>query len=196
MKEKIIIEMIMKYKMILAVAIVFSAFSDASSQKLYYTRNGHIDFFSSTPMENIKADNNKVSSVIDINTGDLEFSALIAAFQFEKALMQEHFNENYMESEKFPKAMFKGKIMNLAAVKFSEDGTYNADITGTLTIHGVTKEITTKATFVVKDGKFKAQSTFVVRPEDYNIEIPKLVREKIAKEIKVSVDNNYEPLNK
>ena len=185
----------MKYKIILAVAVILSGFS-ASSQKLFYTRNGHIDFFSSTPMENIKADNNKVSSVVDVTTGDLEFSALIAAFQFEKALMQDHFNENYMESEKFPKATFKGKITNLDAVKFSEDGTYTADVSGNLTLHGVTKEINTKATFIVKDGKFKGQSSFVVKPEDYNIDIPKLVREKIAKEIKVTVETNYEPLNK
>ena len=185
----------MKYRIILAIAVILSGFN-ASSQKLFYTKNGHIDFFSSTPMENIKAINSKVSSVIDINTGEMEFSALIAAFQFEKALMQEHFNENYLESDKFPKAMFKGKITNLDAVKFTEDGTYAADVTGNLTIHGVTKEITTKATIEVKDGKFKGQSSFILKPEDYNIEIPKLVREKIAKEIKVTVENNYEPLNK
>ena len=110
--------------------------------------------------------------------------------------MQEHFNENYLESPKFPKSSFKGKITNLEQINFEQDGTYPAEVTGDLTLHGVTKTITSSGTITVKDGRFKAESTFIVKPEDYNIRIPNLVRDNIAKEIKVSVVNNYEPFNK
>jgi polyisoprenoid-binding protein YceI len=183
-------------KLILTVAVAFSIASSLHAQKLFYTRNGHIDFFSSTPLENIKADNNKVTSIIDITTGDIEFSVLSMAFEFKKALMQEHFNENYMESSKYPKSIFKGKITNVDKVNFQVDGTYPAEVAGKITIHGVTKDINAQGTITVKEGKFRAQSSFILKPEDFNIEIPNLVRDNIAKEIKVTVDNNYEPLNK
>lgn len=183
--------------LIVVLAVVLGAgMLPAQAQELYFTRNGHIDFYSSTPMENIKADNDKVASVINITTGDVEFSVLSVAFQFKKALMQEHFNENYMESSKYPKSTFKGKITNLDKVNFKADGTYPAEVTGKLTIHGVTKDISTNGTIIVKDGKFKVQSSFNVKPEDYGIEIPNLVRDNIAKEIKVTVDNSYEPFTK
>jgi polyisoprenoid-binding protein YceI len=188
--------MIKMKKTILSAALALMSVYSVHAQKLFYTRNGHIDFFSSTAMENIKADNDKVSSVINITTGDLEFSVLNMAFQFEKALMQEHFNENYMESAKFPKSSFKGKIVNLDKINFETEGTYTADVTGDITIHGVTKTITTTGTITVKDGKFKAESNFLLKPEDFNIKIPNLVKNNIAKEIKVTVVNNYEPFNK
>lgn len=186
----------MTKKIFVAVVLLMLFTHAAKSQKLFFTRSGHIDFFSSTSMENIKADNDKVTSIVNITTGDIEFSVLSMAFQFEKALMQEHFNENYMESSKFPKSTFKGKIVNLDQINFSEDGTYPAEVNGDLTIHGVTRPVTAKGTITVKDGKFSAASSFTVKPEDYNISIPKLVRDNIAKEIKISVLNNYEPFNK
>jgi hypothetical protein len=179
--------------LVLTGIIMMGIASSVSSQNLYFTKNGHVDFFSSTPMEDIKADNNKVTSVLNTTTGDIEFSMLVMAFTFPKALMQEHFNENYMESAKFPKSSFKGKITNLATVNFTTDGTYPAEATGMLTIHGVTKEVSAKGNFIVKDGKIRLQSTFNVSPKDYKIEIPSLVSEKIAKEIRVTVDNVYEP---
>jgi polyisoprenoid-binding protein YceI len=183
-------------KIMLTLIVAASLLTTSQAQNLFFTRNGHIDFYSSAPMENIKADNNKVTSIIDVTTGDIEFSVLSMAFQFEKALMQEHFNEKYMESSKYPKSTFKGKITNLDKVSFSNDGSYTADISGKITIHGVTKDISTNATIVVKDGKFSAQSSFIVRPEDFKIEIPNLVRDNIAKEIKVTIDNNYQPFTK
>ena len=183
-------------KYILTIALFVSVSGMAVAQKMFFTRNGHVDFFSSTPMENIKADNNKVMSVIDVTTGDVEFSMLNMAFEFEKSLMQEHFNENYMESSKFPKSTFKGKITNIGQVNFTSEGSYTAEVAGKITIHGVTRDINTKGTIVVKDGKFTVQSAFILRPEDFGIEIPKLVRENIAKEIKVSVDCRYEPFTK
>jgi polyisoprenoid-binding protein YceI len=110
--------------------------------------------------------------------------------------MQEHFNENYMESSKYPKSTFKGKITNLDKIDFATDGTYPAEVSGKLTIHGVTKDVAIKGNIIVKDGKFKTVSTFKVKPEDYNITIPNLVRDNIAKEIEVTVDNSYEPFTK
>ena len=180
-------------KIIATVFTTVFAVGFSMAQEMYFTKNGHVDFFSSTPMEDIKADNNKVTSVLNVTNGDIEFSMLIMAFQFEKSLMQEHFNENYMESSTYPKSTFKGKITNFDAINLKADGTYPVEVAGKLTIHGVTKDVRTNGTFTVKEGKIKAVSSFTVKPEDFNISIPNLVREKIAKEIKVNVDNTYEP---
>jgi hypothetical protein len=182
-------------KAILTLAIVAGMASIASAQK-YFTRTGHVNFFSSTPMEDIKADNHKATSILDVSTGDIEYSMLIMAFEFEKALMQEHFNENYMESEKFPKSTFKGKITNLDKIDFTKDGVYPATVSGKMTIHGVTKDATANGNITVKGGKIIANSTFNVAPADYNIAIPSVVKDKIAKDIKVTVDSTYEPYKK
>jgi polyisoprenoid-binding protein YceI len=184
-------------KLILTICVaLFAGATHSFAQKLFFTRNGHIDFFSSTTLEDIKADNDKVTSIVNISTGEMEFSVLNIAFQFRKQLMQEHFNENYMETPKFPKSTFKGKIINIDKINFQADGTYPAQVTGDLTIHGVTKSINATGNIIVKDGKFRTQSTFMIIPENYNIKIPNLVRDNIAKEIKVTVDNSYEPFNK
>jgi polyisoprenoid-binding protein YceI len=170
------------------------AVSGASAQDKYFTKNGQVSFFSSTPMENIEANNNNATSVIDAKTGKMEFAILMKAFKFEKALMEEHFNENYVESGKFPKATFAGNITNLSAVDFSKNGTYKVNVKGKMTIHGVTKDVEAPGTITVENGKVKANSVFNVAPDDYKIEIPKLVREKIAKEIKVTVNMDYQAL--
>ncbi len=162
------------------------------AQERFATRNGHINFFSSTAVENIEADNHMVTSVLDLTTGAIEFAALIRAFEFEKALMQEHFNENYMESTTYPKAMFKGKLKGMSATDRPSSGNHEVEVVGDLTIHGVTKPLATKATLQMNaDGTIKASSVFMVDPEDYNISIPAIVRNKIAKQIKVTVDLVY-----
>ena len=157
----------------------------------YICKNGHVSFNGSTPLENIEANNHQAASILDASTGELVFTVLIKSFEFKQALMQEHFNENYMESDKFPKATFKGKITNLSSFNFTKDGTFNVDATGDLTIHGVTKPITIKGVIVVKNGDVSANSKFIVKPVDYNIQIPKLVEGKIAKEIEVNTDLAY-----
>jgi len=155
----------------------------------YMTKNGNISFFSETPMETIKAVNAQVNAVLDTQTGNLVFKILIKSFQFPKALMQEHFNENYMESDKFPNSTFKGKITNLSSIDFSKEGTYNAMIEGNMTIHGVTKTISEKGTFIVKPGdKIQGTSKFLVKVADYNIKIPGTVINNIAETIEVTVD--------
>jgi hypothetical protein len=162
------------------------------AQDRFATRNGHIAFFSSTPMEDIEAHNRKVTSVYDATTGAVEFAVLIKAFEFEKALMQEHFNENYMESNTFPKATFKGTIAGISAADLKKAGTYPVDVTGDLTIHGVTKPQAVKGTITVDAaGAVKAVSEFNVKPEDHGINIPNLVRKNIADHLKVTVALDY-----
>lgn len=170
-----------------------TATTTLSAQK-YFTRAGHITFSSDTPLEKIEAKNDKATCVVDAEAGRMEFAILIKAFAFEKALMQEHFNENYMESGKFPKATFKGSIDNMAEIDLNTDGTYPAVIKGDLTIHGVTQAVETKGTFVVQDGKVSATSNFSVLTQDYDIDIPSVVRDNIAKEIMIEVSVGLEPL--
>lgn len=164
-----------------------------SAQK-YFTRTGNITFSSDTPLEKIEAKNAKATCVVDAEAGRMEFAVLIKAFSFEKALMQEHFNENYLESGKFPKALFKGTIDNMAEIDLSKDGTYPAMVKGDLTIHGVTQAVETEGAFVVKDGKISASTNFVVLTQDYGIEIPAVVRDNIAKEIMIEVSVDLKPL--
>ena len=114
--------------------------SSVFAQK-YMTKNGKITFNSDAPMEKIEGKNNQVKVIIDATTGDLAFQVLITSFEFKQALMQEHFNENYMESPKYPNSLFKGKITNAKDVNFTKNGKYNAVVEGDLTIHGVTKKV-------------------------------------------------------
>ena len=167
-----------------------------SAQTKYFTRNGTVTFFSSAPMEDITAENYNAIAVVDTESGAMEFSVLMKSFNFKKALMQEHFNENYVESDEFPKSTFKAKILNLDEIDFTKDGSYPAKTEGEMTIHGVTHSIAPDGTIVVKDGKVNLESKFIVKPEDYDIEIPDVVREKIAKEIEVTVMADLEPLKR
>ena len=159
----------------------------------YLSDNGYIYFFSETPVEDIKADNFNVSSAIDTETGEIVFKVPVKSFEFKKKLMQEHFNENYLESDQFPNASFKGKIVNLSEVEFSKDGRYKAVVEGRLTIHGVTKEVKEEGQIDVGNGKIYAKANFYVAPADYEINIPRLVRKKIAESIMISVDVKYGP---
>ncbi len=170
--------------------------ASAQAQGKFFTRDGFISFFSHTDVEDIDAKNNKVASVLDAATGQLEFAVLMKAFEFKKALMQQHFNENYVESNKYPKAQFKGKILNIGNVDFTKDGEYPVEIDGELTIKGVTKPLQTNASVIVKGGVPQGVAEFKVKPTDYGIQIPSLVRENIAEEILVKVDMPYQPLVK
>jgi polyisoprenoid-binding protein YceI len=161
-------------------------------QEKYFTKSGKVTFYSKAPLEDIEAKNNNAVSVLDKSTAQVEVSILMKAFEFEKALMQEHFNENYVESDKFPKSIFKGTIDNLAAIDFAKDGTYNTTVAGKLTLHGETKDISAPVILNINNGKLSAASDFKIRPEDFKISIPVLVRDKIGKEIRIMVEINYE----
>jgi hypothetical protein len=162
----------------------------------YFTKTGHISFFSKTVVENIEAHNQQASCVIDFSTGDLQFQVLMKGFQFKKALMQEHFNENYVESATYPKAVFKGKIKNPAEVNLNQDGIYKVEVSGDLNMHGVSKTLSTQATIEVKSGKVQTKAKFNTKPKDFNIKIPTAVRNNIAETVEVSVDALCAPYSK
>lgn len=162
----------------------------------FIASNGKVSFYSSAPLENIEALNSKVSSILDTDNGEIVFSMYIKDFVFDKSLMQEHFNENYMESEKYPKSTFKGKIVNLSDVNFSQEGLYNALIEGDLLIHNVTRHIKVNGTIDVKAGKIQAKAKFPVKVNDYKVDIPKLVFQNIAETVDVTVDITYQPYAK
>jgi polyisoprenoid-binding protein YceI len=180
-------------KRLIILSLLTMLVLSASGQK-YMTKTGFISFFSHTPMEDIKGDNNQVASVIDISTGEMVFQVLIKSFHFEKSLMEEHFNENYMESDKFPKASFKGKITNLSAVDFKKTGSYEVLVEGDLTIRDVAKKMSVKGILEVVTGGINTNAKFIITPEDFDIEIPSVVRENIAKTIEVTVAMKYSPV--
>src|SRR5687768_15186800 len=126
-------------KNLIIIVLLLSA-QIAIGQK-YFSKTGKISFYSDAPMEKIEAHNSTASTVLDLSTGSIEWAVLIQGFKFEKALMQEHFNENYMESSTYPKAKFKGKIDNIASVNLKKDGDYNVNVSGQMEIHGITKPV-------------------------------------------------------
>lgn len=180
-------------KRLIVLSFLLSLVLALNAQK-YMTKNGFIGFYSHTPMEDIKAENNQVVGALDITTGEMVFQALIKSFHFDRALMEEHFNENYMESDKIPKSVFKGKITNLTAVDFTKNGKYEVTVEGDLTIHDVTNKISTKGTIEVVTGGINANSKFNIVPEDYKIAIPGVVREKINKNLEVTIAMKYSPM--
>lgn len=179
-------------KKISLIALVSWCCLHAVAQNVFTTRHGQISFFSKTPLENIDAVNNEVSSALNLQSGEIGFAVLIRSFHFERALMEEHFNENYMESDNIPKASFKGKISNPGVVNLDRDGSYNVTAEGDLTIHGVTKKVSVPGTIAVKNGQVELTSKFKIAPKDYNIKIPSLVADKIADAMSVSIDCKYE----
>ena len=179
-------------KNLIIVVLLLSA-QWAVGQK-YFSKTGKISFYSDAPMEKIEAHNSTASTVLDISTGNVEWAVLIQGFKFEKALMQEHFNENYMESTTYPKAKFKGKIDNLSDVNFKKDGDYNVNVSGQLEMHGVTKPVNATGVISVKGGNISAKSKFSVAVADYGIEIPKVVAENIAKKVDINVQADYQPM--
>ena len=153
------------------------------------TRSGYAAFFSETPLEDIKAENRQVHAIIDPAKKTLAFALLMKGFLFDKELMQEHFNENFVESDKYPKSTFTGSYTG--DVDLNRNGSYNVQVTGNLVLHGVTKNISVPATLQVQDKKLYGQSRFNLKPADFNIKIPSLVRDKIAQQIEVLVKTEY-----
>ena len=178
-------------KAVFVLGLVIAA-SGVFAQDKFFTKTGKISFYSKATMENIEAHNRSVTAVLDSKTGNIQFSALVKGFEFEKALMQQHFNENYLESTKYPKAEFKGQIVNNADVNYAKDGTYNVKVKGQLTMHGETKDVETTGTITVKGDKLQAESDFNVQLADYKIKNDKL--NNISNTIRVSVNCSMEPL--
>ena len=173
------------------VIAISAAFTVNVAGGKYMTKNGKVSFFSHTDMEDIKGDNNKVASVLDSKTGKMQIEILVKSFVFKKPLMEEHFNENYMESTKYPKSKFDGKIDDINAIDFTKDGTYKSTVSGNLTIKDKTNSVKTNGTFTVKDGKLNGKAVFKIKLADYNVEIHAVVKDKIAKELEITVDLDY-----
>jgi len=184
----------MKHSIMLAVCLLVTAL--AFSQKKYFTKSGQVSFNAGTSVEDIDATNNSAVSVFDAATGQMEFAVLVKGFEFKKALMQEHFNENYMESDKYPKALFKGKIVNLDKVNFQQNGVYPVTVKGQLDMHGVKKDVETTGTMKVNGDAVASNAGFTVLLADYNIAIPSLVKDKVSKSVTIKVNCNYNPLGK
>lgn len=163
------------------------------AQENYITRNGQISFFSSTPLEDIKAVNNEVASVLNRKTGSVQFIVLIKSFRFRKAAMQDHFNgKDYMDSDRYPKAELKGTISNISTVDFTKDGTYPVTVEGTLNMHGVSNKIKSAGNIIVKGSNVTAASVFTIMLADYKISVPTIVSKKIAEKVEVTVNCNYQ----
>ncbi|NND08449.1 MAG: YceI family protein [Saprospiraceae bacterium] len=177
------------------ISLMLYAFSQVRGQT-YYTKNGTIKLFSETPLEKIDPINKKAVCVMNIAKGTLGCSVLIKGFKFRNALMQTHFNENYMESGKHPKAHFKAKAIDLSQIDIEVDGKYQVPLNGILIVRGIEKPIDIEASFDIRDGKIHGSTSFVVSPADFDIQIPGIVKDKIAKEILVSVEAQYEPYEK
>ncbi|TWI85314.1 YceI-like domain-containing protein [Lacibacter cauensis] len=178
----------MKTILIVICATLLATITNA--QDKYFTKSGKIYFDATSPKspENVNAITKTAVCVLDTKTGNLQFSLLMKSFEFERALMQEHFNENYVESNKFPKAEFKGTITNNSNVNYAKDGVYNVKVSGNLTMHGETKTVETSGTVTVKNGKLIAVAEFAVTLADYKITVPQLVADKVAKTATIKVD--------
>ena len=183
-------------KRFIPVLLAAAFFTFNASSQVFLTRNGKVTFFSKAPVENIQAVNNEITSVLDTKKGEFQFGVLIKSFKFKKALMEEHFNENYLESNTYPKANFKGMIADIKKVDFTKEGNYTVTVNGDLMIHGVTKKIAVPGTITVTAGKIAATATFNVNIKDYNIKIPSTLVNNIAETVDVSVDCKYDPYKK
>ena len=176
----------MKY--IAIVLLAWLAASQAGGDS-YVCKNAKVSIFSKAPLEDISALSGKAVSVYNPATGELVFSVPVRSFVFEKSLMQEHFNENYMESDKYPNASFKGKILD--KVDVSKDGTYTVKAAGVLDVHGIKQNRTIEGKVQVNKGAVKLSSEFIVKCKDHQIDVPRLVFQKIAENIQVKVAADY-----
>jgi hypothetical protein len=174
-------------KIVLMAAICLTLIASVKAQeKIYKTKSGVIKFFSNTPLEKIEGVNSQVTSMLNDKNGQFVFLLLQKGFKFDNSLLEDHYNENYMESTKFPKSDFKGTITNIATVNFSKDGIYPVTVDGNLTIHGVTKKITQTGTMEVKAGKVTAKSIFKIKVKDFGIK-GEYIGDKIANEVETTV---------
>ena len=171
---------------LISTGISFSTYAQNLSSKAVKVR-----FFSSTPLEDIKAASEKGSAVLISKTGEVAFQVPIKSFEFSSGLMQEHFNENYMESDKYPYAKFSGKLNQ--PVDLTKDGEYNVTASGLLSMHGVSKQRSIPGKIKVSDGSVQLISSFDVACVDHKIKIPKLVMTKVAEVIKVDVNATLKP---
>jgi hypothetical protein len=175
---------------ILLLAFMLACLAGFSQR--YKSSDSFVKFFSDAPMEDIEAINESASSIIDVEKMAIVIVVPIKSFSFQKKLMQEHFNENYLESDQFPKAIFKGKIVDWNGA----EGSTKASAKGTMEIHGVTQEVTLTGNINRTGQSIKVETVFPIKLEDYDIKIPKAVFYKIAEEVEVTAKFEYLPYEK
>ena len=168
--------------------VYLSSIAGIAQSQVYLDRAGFASFYASTPLEDIEAQNKQVFAVIDMSKNELAFAVLLKGFLFKKQLMQTHFNENYVESDQYPKATFSGTYTGDVNSNF----TGNVTIKGSFTLHGVTRVLEMPATLQFKNNRLTGSAKFKVKPQDYKIEIPSLVKNKIASEVEVVININAE----
>ncbi len=182
----------MKLIITIATIAIFSV-ANSSAQTLYKATNATVSFFSKTPIEDIDGKSETATTLINLEKKDIAFMIQNNSFQFPNKLMQEHFNEKYMESEKYPISNFRGNVQENIDLKVA--GVYQVTVNGKLTIHGITLDRTIPGTLTVKEGSILLESNFIVKNSDHKIEIPSLVATKIADELNVKVKATLLPKN-
>jgi len=171
-------------------ALLICQFGNAQK---YFTRTGMTQFKASEEaFEPVEAINKSTTAILNVNTGEVAVQVFIAAFEFDNALMQEHFNENYMDSHEYPKGIFKGELKDFSKEKLTSNNSF--DLNGTLTIKGIEKEIQTKVYVKEENNLLLVTANFSVKPENFGINIPSIVQDKIAKYIQISIE--YELIEK
>lgn len=181
----------------LTLLLLFVFFTSIISKAQLYkgkTDASTISFLSKAPIEDISATNKKITIVLKTSTNDLQFGVPMVSFKFAKSLMEEHFNEDYVESDKYPTCIFKGKIKE--QIDYTKDGQYKVSATGTLNLHGVTKEMEATGTLTIKGTEILITSTFKITLADYNIKVPALYIQNIAEVVDVTVNAVLEPFEK
>jgi polyisoprenoid-binding protein YceI len=173
---------------ILFSIILFCGFASALFAQKYSSKKSLISFYSHAPLEDISADNTKASALFNSSTNDIAFSVPIKDFKFPKSLMQQHFNEKYMESDQYPKGTFQGKISGFDTNTASMQ---DARATGKLTIHGVTREVEIPGTIQKEGNNLLMKSKFIIKLEDYKITIPQLLWQNIAEQVEVTVEFTF-----
>jgi polyisoprenoid-binding protein YceI len=178
-------------KTISIILLAWMSIINQAGQELYVCKNAKLSLYSEAPIEDISAETSSGTSVFNASTGDIAFSVNIRSFTFPKSLMQEHFNTDYMESDKYPKATFKGKMQQ--QIDVTKNGTFPVTATGDLTVHGVTQNRTIAGKVTVDNGTVTITSEFMVKCADHHITIPRLVFHNIAESIQMKVNATYTP---
>ena len=183
-------------KNILLISSAFVLLTNSLLAQKYLTKEGEIEIFSETSLFTIEAKNQKVASILNAENGEVVASTLVRSFKFREALVEEHFNENYMESHSFPKSIFKGKITNFNSVDVKSDGTYPISIEGELTMHGETRPVKAEGILVVKDETITSKAEFFISLANYKIKIEESYKDRIKDEIKLTVQFNYTKMDR
>ena len=173
------------------IGMLFLLYAFPALTQIYICRNADITFFSSAPIEDIKGESSTALSALNVDSKEVYFKVPIRSFNFPSSLMQEHFNEDYLESNKFPYAEFKGKIID--NIDLTKPGTYTVTVEGNLTIHNVSRAYTTKGIVEVKPDAITTHAVFNIKPQDHGVKIPTLLTKNLAENLQVTVDATYHP---